>query len=218
MSTQQIEEPNKLKKGGVVSIIKKLTNSGLRLGGTVMMIISYIVLSEVSVTKYLPGGPAWLLGYGIALLLFLVDSAMRVFADPNNGVSSRSTWGKIKWFIMSPYIFIIFFSILLFIIGSQIIGYIAVSSEPNTVKEIITQQMSGLWGGLKLLSIISIVFYTWIMSNYPFPLGRKPGGLGNLNWSPDNVHSTGISCVLLLLMVFFTVYFTVEFETKFVVQ
>ena len=217
MSTQEIEV-NENRKGGFRSVIRKLTNSKFRFIGSVIMLLSFIILSETAVFKYVPGGPSWLIGYGIALLLFLVDSVIRVGSDPKQPVSTMGILGKIKWFLLTPYIFIILFAVLLFILGFQIIGYMAVSSQPNKVKEIITQQMAGLWGGLKLLSLISIAFYGWIMSNYPFPFSKKPGGKETLNYSQDNIHATGISAISFILMLFFTVYFTVEFKTKFVIQ
>lgn len=212
MSEQQqmTMDKNPIKKKGLFSFLKKEQVFGL-----VFLFTTYAALNDMLFFQYLKNNPAWLIGYGITLLLFLPRKLIEQLNSEQ--VIKKNILMKLLWFITSPYFAVVLLIVLFCIISFQIIGYMAVS-ELGKVKQIIYEQMGTLWSGMSFLSLGATLGFSAVIANYPFKPNMDPYTRKLRNWSEDNVHAMGIMWSVLLIMLFFTVYFTVEFETKFNIQ
>ena len=217
-STERAAE-NMVPKGKKTSGLKQK----IYLAGLFIFIISWLGITERAIFAGVDASPGFLFGFVLTLLLFFLPSIMSAYrkmsrdADTGKKVQYKGILGKLGWFFTSPYPFVLLLMASIGIAAGQITGFMA-SKGATTVRNVLHNKMPGVWRGLWMTNMVSVLTFLWFMFAYPFPPEIQDSKSGKMVPLYDNIHAKGIMFNLLVLSFFFTIYFVVEFETKFNVQ
>lgn len=194
-----------------------------------LFIISYLAITESTLFNQANllnpeaafASPLAIYGFGITLILCALPSMDRahnkmvkeeLMMNDKGPYSGR--FGKLKWFITSPYLFVILLICSIFIVGGQIAGFMTSHGIPS-VRNTLHNKMSGTWRGIWGINALSTLLFLFFMIRYPFKTVALSKATGKKVALYDNIHAKGIMLNLVIMSIFFTIYFSVEFSTKY---
>lgn len=194
-----------------------------------LFLISYLAITESTIfnqsnlidPKAALASPLAIYGFAITLLLCALPSMYRAYSKMvkeermmNDKGPYSGKLGKLKWFITSPYLFVILLMCSIFIVGGQIAGFMTSHGIPS-VRNTLHNKMSGTWRGIWGINGFSTLLFLFFMIRYPFKTVAFNKATGKKVALYDNIHAKGIMLNLLIMSIFFTIYFSVEFSTKY---
>ena len=194
-----------------------------------LFLISYLAVTETAIFNQSNllnmeeafGTPLAIFGFAVTLIFCLLPSMYRAYSKMvkeermmNDSGPYSGKIGKLKWFLTSPYIFVMLLICSITIVGSQIAGFMGTHGV-SSVRDTLHNKMSGTWRGIWTMNAASTLLFIFFMVRYPFKTIAVNKATGKKVALYDNIHAKGIMLNLLIMSIFFTIYFSVEFSTKY---